>query len=283
MWDCIFVSGPACIPYFMATVLIGNLVILNLFLALLLSSFSGMGEGDVDDDEPDKMQIAFGRFGTFKRFIIRKIKEFFSFLKRKIVQCFTGHRPNYNEEMIEQGKENLAMDVNHPDMPKSDLNSATSNITNPMSNESLENGRKEKDKLLISYMDKNMLLDDTHSIGKGMDISLNNGKYENEENCSESLYSGGSGWRRSKKVKDSDHNTLEEAAFSEVGSDKLIKEVEEVSHDPVDEIVVEDCCPPGCYQTCPCCVGDPDSPLWQVWYKHRLQISMYESYFNFLA
>ena len=46
MWDCIFVVGGQCIPYFMATVLIGNLVILNLFLALLLSSFSDMGGGD---------------------------------------------------------------------------------------------------------------------------------------------------------------------------------------------------------------------------------------------
>ena len=43
MWDCIYVAGPACVPYFLATVLVGNLVILNLFLALLLSSFSDMG------------------------------------------------------------------------------------------------------------------------------------------------------------------------------------------------------------------------------------------------
>ena len=43
MWDCMFVSGPSCVPYFMATVLIGNLVLLNLFLALLLASFSDMG------------------------------------------------------------------------------------------------------------------------------------------------------------------------------------------------------------------------------------------------
>ena len=50
MWDCIFVSGKACIPYFMATVLVGNLVILNLFLALLLSSFSDMGGGKLKMD-----------------------------------------------------------------------------------------------------------------------------------------------------------------------------------------------------------------------------------------
>ena len=43
MWDCMFLNGAICLPYFMATVLIANLVILNLFLALLLASFSDMG------------------------------------------------------------------------------------------------------------------------------------------------------------------------------------------------------------------------------------------------
>ena len=46
MWDCMYVAGKACVPYFLATVLVGNLVILNLFLALLLSSFSDMGGGE---------------------------------------------------------------------------------------------------------------------------------------------------------------------------------------------------------------------------------------------
>ena len=58
--------GPACVPYFFATVLIANLVILNLFLALLLSSFADMGGSEEEDSEPDKMQIAIGRI---KRFI----------------------------------------------------------------------------------------------------------------------------------------------------------------------------------------------------------------------
>ena len=43
MWDCMLVAGSTCVPYFLATVLVANLVILNLFLALLLSSFSDMG------------------------------------------------------------------------------------------------------------------------------------------------------------------------------------------------------------------------------------------------
>ena len=51
------------------------------------------------------------------------------------------------------------------------------------------------------------------------------------------------------------------------------KNVEEALNDPFDDVVVEDCCPLVCYRVCPCCVGDNDSPFWQLWYKHRLQLS----------
>ena len=52
-----------------------------------------------------------------------------------------------------------------------------------------------------------------------------------------------------------------------------IKHVQEVLMDPVDDVVVEECCPEVCYRVCPCCIGDPDSPFWQLWYRHRLQVS----------
>ena len=52
-----------------------------------------------------------------------------------------------------------------------------------------------------------------------------------------------------------------------------IKHVQEVLIDPVDDIVVEECCWEVCYRVCPCCIGDPDSPFWQLWYRHRLQVS----------
>ena len=83
-----FVSGPSCIPYFMATVLIGNLVLLNLFLALLLASFSDM-PAHQQDDEPDKMAIAFERFGRLKRWIIGGIKSFFILVGQLLLKCVT--------------------------------------------------------------------------------------------------------------------------------------------------------------------------------------------------
>ena len=43
MWDCLYVAGSMCVPYFLIVTLVAGLVCLNLFLALLLSSFSDMG------------------------------------------------------------------------------------------------------------------------------------------------------------------------------------------------------------------------------------------------
>ena len=146
MWDCMFLNGIMCIPYFMATVLIGYLVILNLFLALLLASFSDLGQGGDDDDEPDKMAIAMSRIKRFFRWIGRMIKGFFYYL---FCCCLCKKKASHEVE----GRDNPAMDANNPDALKSDLNSANSHVS---TNGKLAGG---KDNLLLTYMDKNMLLD----------------------------------------------------------------------------------------------------------------------------
>ncbi|XP_077074743.1 sodium channel, voltage gated, type VIII, alpha subunit a isoform X4 [Siphateles boraxobius] len=60
MWDCMEVAGQAmCLIVFMMVMVIGNLVVLNLFLALLLSSFSADNLAASDDDgEMNNLQIA---------------------------------------------------------------------------------------------------------------------------------------------------------------------------------------------------------------------------------
>uniref|UniRef100_A0A4X2KTT4 Sodium channel protein n=1 Tax=Vombatus ursinus TaxID=29139 RepID=A0A4X2KTT4_VOMUR len=63
MWDCMEVAGqPMCLTVFLMVMVIGNLVVLNLFLALLLSSFSADSLAASDDDgEMNNLQIAIGR------------------------------------------------------------------------------------------------------------------------------------------------------------------------------------------------------------------------------
>ncbi|XP_053308837.1 sodium channel protein type 4 subunit alpha isoform X1 [Spea bombifrons] len=63
MWDCMEVAGQAlCLIVFLMVMVIGNLVVLNLFLALLLSSFSADNLSASDDDgEMNNLSIAIGR------------------------------------------------------------------------------------------------------------------------------------------------------------------------------------------------------------------------------
>ncbi|XP_072238417.1 sodium channel, voltage gated, type VIII, alpha subunit b isoform X4 [Leuresthes tenuis] len=63
MWDCMEVAGQTmCLIVFMMVMVIGNLVVLNLFLALLLSSFSADNLAATDDDgEPNNLQLAVAR------------------------------------------------------------------------------------------------------------------------------------------------------------------------------------------------------------------------------
>uniref|UniRef100_A0A8C5KCF4 Sodium channel protein n=1 Tax=Jaculus jaculus TaxID=51337 RepID=A0A8C5KCF4_JACJA len=76
MWDCMEVAGQAmCLTVFLMVMVIGNLVVLNLFLALLLSSFSADSLAASDEDgEVNNLQIAIGRIkwgiGFAKAFLL---------------------------------------------------------------------------------------------------------------------------------------------------------------------------------------------------------------------
>uniref|UniRef100_A0A8B9HRN3 Sodium channel protein n=1 Tax=Astyanax mexicanus TaxID=7994 RepID=A0A8B9HRN3_ASTMX len=77
MWDCMEVAGqPLCILVFMLVMVIGNLVVLNLFLALLLSSFSSDNLSAPDDDgEMNNLQIAIARIHSGLTWLLAFIKD----------------------------------------------------------------------------------------------------------------------------------------------------------------------------------------------------------------
>ncbi|XP_077175950.1 sodium channel protein type 1 subunit alpha isoform X2 [Paroedura picta] len=87
MWDCMEVAGQAmCLTVFMMVMVIGNLVVLNLFLALLLSSFSADNLAATDDDnEMNNLQIAMARIDKGIDYVKRKVREFIqkAFVKKQ--------------------------------------------------------------------------------------------------------------------------------------------------------------------------------------------------------
>jgi hypothetical protein len=64
--------------------------VLNLFLALLLSSFgaSNLSAAGGGDDDTNKLSEAFSRIGRFIRWIKRIIFRAFQYLRDRIVECF---------------------------------------------------------------------------------------------------------------------------------------------------------------------------------------------------
>ncbi|XP_060573372.1 sodium channel protein type 4 subunit alpha B-like isoform X4 [Ruditapes philippinarum] len=73
MWYCIRANGNVCIPFFLLTYVIGNLVVLNLFLALLISSFGtenlASDSGEEEAGSPNKLAEAFNRFSRFGNWV----------------------------------------------------------------------------------------------------------------------------------------------------------------------------------------------------------------------
>ncbi|XP_041434488.1 sodium channel protein type 4 subunit alpha isoform X4 [Xenopus laevis] len=116
MWDCMEVAGQAmCLVVFMMVMVIGNLVVLNLFLALLLSSFSADNLSASDDDgEMNNLQIALGRITRGIDFVK---KTFFSILHFK-------RKPKTEQKEEDPNKENIALNQTEPE-PKTELEPKT--------------------------------------------------------------------------------------------------------------------------------------------------------------
>uniref|UniRef100_A0A8B9CS34 Sodium channel protein n=1 Tax=Anser brachyrhynchus TaxID=132585 RepID=A0A8B9CS34_9AVES len=71
MWDCMVVAEkPLCLLVFLLVMVIGNLVVLNLFIALLLNSFStDCLQTAEDDGEMNNLRIAFARINKGFHFV----------------------------------------------------------------------------------------------------------------------------------------------------------------------------------------------------------------------
>ncbi|XP_033022326.1 sodium channel protein type 2 subunit alpha-like [Lacerta agilis] len=92
MWDCMEVAGQAlCLIVFMLVMVIGNLVVLNLFLALLLSSFSSDSLAAPDQDtDANNLQIAIARIQRGIDYVKRKIYEFVQMTLLQKCKASTG-------------------------------------------------------------------------------------------------------------------------------------------------------------------------------------------------
>ncbi|NXY84874.1 SCN5A protein, partial [Alcedo cyanopectus] len=117
MWDCMVVAEqPLCLLVFLMVMVIGNLVVLNLFIALLLNSFSTDSLQTADDDrELNNLRIACARIHKGLRFMksvtwdaccgkLRHMKK----VNRKKTELTTQNPLGFKCEEIKNHKENCS-------------------------------------------------------------------------------------------------------------------------------------------------------------------------------
>ncbi|NXN36458.1 SCN5A protein, partial [Rhinoptilus africanus] len=117
MWDCMVVAEqPLCLLVFLLVLVIGNLVVLNLFIALLLNSFSAdCLQTTEDDGEMNNLRIAFARIHKGFHFVksvtwdacCRKLRHIKKVHEKKIK--LTAQNPlGFKREEIKNCKENYS-------------------------------------------------------------------------------------------------------------------------------------------------------------------------------
>ncbi|XP_006766579.1 PREDICTED: sodium channel protein type 9 subunit alpha isoform X3 [Myotis davidii] len=249
MWDCMEVAGQAmCLIVYMMVMVIGNLVVLNLFLALLLSSFSS-DNLTASDEETDvnNLQIAVARIKKGINYMKQSVREFIlmTFSKRPKISKGTRQAGDLNSK-----KENDISNRTLAEMNKDhDFHKEKDKISGI--------GRNT-DKYLMGESDFHSFIDNpsltvTVPIATGeSDLEIMN--TEELSSDSDSEYSKGK---------------LNQSSSSECSTiDNPLPE-EEAEAEPVKSDEPEACFTDGCIRRFPCCDVSIDSGKGKIWWNIR--------------
>uniref|UniRef100_A0A8B9NR69 Sodium channel protein n=1 Tax=Accipiter nisus TaxID=211598 RepID=A0A8B9NR69_9AVES len=248
MWDCMEVAGQAmCLIVFMMVMVIGNLVVLNLFLALLLSSFSADNLAATDDDgEMNNLQISVIRIKKGIAWTKAKVREFMQthFKQReadevkpldelydKKVNCIANH---------------TGADINRDIDYQKNGNGTTSGIGSSV------------EKYIID--EDHMSFINNPNLTVRVPIAVGESDFENlnTEDFSSDTDPDGS------------KEKLDDTSSSEGSTIDIKPEVEEVPVEAPEEYLDPDACfTEGCMQRCKCCQVNIEEGLGKSWWTLR--------------
>ncbi|XP_052422350.1 sodium channel protein type 1 subunit alpha-like [Carassius gibelio] len=238
MWDCMEVSGTQlCLIVYMMVMVIGNLVVLNLFLALLLSSFSADNLAAPGEDiEKNNLQIAVGRIKKGFAVVKACLQNFFR------SGCIRKQKPKkktIDGSIILRNCKKINSDHTSLELVKgigsTDMDSDTEDfISNPSLTVSVPIAVEESDFECLNTEDFSSLSSDLDDKEKLSDVAPSS----------------------------SEGSTVDLRHFGKDGEDALDSELEE-STDP------EACFTPGCVQKFPCCQVDAEKGMWKKWWLLR--------------
>uniref|UniRef100_A0A8C4NFX5 Sodium channel protein n=1 Tax=Eptatretus burgeri TaxID=7764 RepID=A0A8C4NFX5_EPTBU len=250
MWDCMQVANqPTCLLVFMLVMVIGNLVVLNLFLALLLSSFSGdnLSGGD-DDRELNNLQIAFSRIEKGISLVKMAIRNLF--LK---ALCMSKD----NEEMkaldvLMQDKSDNYVG-NHEDSKMEGMTQDGNGMTSRLPNSMKTNHVLDVERLGFLT---------SPALSVQVPIAIGESDFDNQEEDEQTTESEIDGGKEKLAVvlSSSEGSTVDIQREGEVVAQE--EHVEEVAEP-------EPCFTEACLQYCPCFRLDMESDFGVVWWRLR--------------
>ncbi|RLW11307.1 hypothetical protein DV515_00001314 [Chloebia gouldiae] len=306
MWDCMVVAEPSlCLFVFLLVMVIGNLVVLNLFIALLLNSFSADSLQTTEDDgEMKNLRIAFARIRKGFHFVksvtwdacCRKLRQIKKVHKKKIkltAQNSLGLKSeetksckeNYKNEWIEKNSDKcpgLEDFVRNPNVF----------VCVPIAEaENTSEGFEDDDKL-STFTDTECSKQDENHLRQRGDRAKNSGNSSKGSGFSSEefsvLYLGND---MKSELSSPEEKELDRISSSEVSTvdltnpEDVLKQITEFSE---DFKTPEQCFPEGCARYFHCCLDSAAKFGGETWWNLRktcyqiVEHSWFESFIVFM-
>ncbi|KAF6313458.1 sodium voltage-gated channel alpha subunit 5 [Rhinolophus ferrumequinum] len=239
MWDCMEVSGQSlCLLVFLLVMVIGNLVVLNLFLALLLSSFSADNLTAPDEDgEMNNLQLALARIQRGLRFLKRTTWDFCCGLLQR--------RPQKPAALVAHGQLPGCI--------------ATSSSLPPPETEKVPLARKE-----TRFEEDKQPGQDTPGHLEPMCVPIAVAESDTDDQEEDEENSLGTEEESSKQTHEDSYSEGSTADMTNTAD--LLEQIPDLGEDVKDP---EDCFTEGCVRRCPCCAVDTTQSPGKVWWRLR--------------
>ncbi|NXP36158.1 SCN5A protein, partial [Leiothrix lutea] len=306
MWDCMVVAEPSlCLVVFLLVMVIGNLVVLNLFIALLLSSFSADSLQTAEDDgEMNNLRIAFTRIRKGFHLVksatwdacCRKLRQIKKVHKKKIkltAQNSLGFKSeetkickeNYNNEWIEKNGDKcpgLEDFVRNPNVF----------VCVPIAEaENTSEGFEDDDKL-STFTDTERSKQDENQLRQRGDRAKNSGSWSKGSGFSSEelsvLYLGKDRKGELSEEEDKELDSFSSSAVSTVdlaNPEDVLRQIPDFSE---DFKTPEQCFPEGCARHFHCCLDSASKFGGEIWWNLRktcyqiVEHSWFESFIVFM-
>ncbi|XP_062970428.1 sodium channel protein type 5 subunit alpha isoform X3 [Cynocephalus volans] len=293
MWDCMEVSGQSlCLLVFLLVMVIGNLVVLNLFLALLLSSFSADNLTAPDEDgEMNNLQLALARIQRGLRFVKRTTWDFCCGLLRRRPQKPTVPAPHgqlpsciapssspappetekvppaRKETRFEEGK-----------WPGQDTPGDPEPVCVPIAvAESDTDDQEEDEENSLGTEEESSKQQESQPVSSGPEAPTEPRAWSKVSETASSEAEAGAAqadWRQQQQAEPQAPGCSEthEDSYSEgstadmTNTADLLEQIPDLGEDVTEP---EDCFTEGCVRRCPCCTVDTTQAPGKVWWRLR--------------